>query len=637
MKKLIALSFCGCLAVASTSSAIDLKQSKLTQVVNDVQIISAADQSKKNATVNDLFNMPDILRTGTASRAELVAADETVTRVGANTIFSFDPANRTIDLQQGSLLFHSPHGKGGGTIHTGSATASVLGTTLIVTTTPNGGMKVLDLEGSVAVNFTNHLKQKLSPGQMTFVLPGGVELAPIIIFRMDDLIQNSLLVHGFTQPLPSLPLIQNQVNKQDNLIKTGRATDTGLVVGNSATPNSVEVLDPNTIQSGINSPALINAFEADATINQPSLTDASVPTPPNHIFVNQIFALPNNPYFGNRQFTGFAAHNIFINSLVQDSLPVNLSAYGNLPEFDLVAANNLAIGGSVTFDGFSPQHSIFFSLIAGNQILIAPGATVTANIGNFELSAAGALTLNGSAVEDSIGNIRITSGSDILVENDATLSAFGNVGLSCAGDLTLSHSTVNANSATITPVGGSLLLDSSTLNLAQFCGLTAKGDITVNNSTLNANPAAGLISINSTAGSVNLSGTTIQTYNLTVNSGDGILLNGNGGALTTFGGAASANFTALKTVTLNNADFTAFSQLNVAAQTVTVNNVNLPLITNVGTATGSVNVNGPATFGWFNILNSRWVNTPITSAAQVTLASGPGSAPGIYSYALGGK
>ena len=113
----------------SPATAIDLKQSKVTQVVNDVQIISASDQSKKTAAVNDTFSMPDILRTGPASRAELVAQDETVTRVGANTIFSFDPANRTIDLKQGSLLFHSPHGKGGGTIHTGSATASVLGTT----------------------------------------------------------------------------------------------------------------------------------------------------------------------------------------------------------------------------------------------------------------------------------------------------------------------------------------------------------------------------------------------------------------------------------------------------------------------------------------------------------------------------
>ena len=60
----------------------------MAQVVNDVQIISAARQSQKSAAVNDVFTMPDILRTGPSSRAELVAEDATVTRVGANTIFS---------------------------------------------------------------------------------------------------------------------------------------------------------------------------------------------------------------------------------------------------------------------------------------------------------------------------------------------------------------------------------------------------------------------------------------------------------------------------------------------------------------------------------------------------------------------
>src|ERR1039457_1938033 len=91
MKKLSALASClGCVFAVSTSHAADLKQSKVTQVVNDVQIISAADQKQKGAAVNDIFAMPDILRTGAASRAELVAQDETVTRVGANTIFSLD-------------------------------------------------------------------------------------------------------------------------------------------------------------------------------------------------------------------------------------------------------------------------------------------------------------------------------------------------------------------------------------------------------------------------------------------------------------------------------------------------------------------------------------------------------------------
>ncbi|MEI9865628.1 MAG: FecR family protein [Limisphaerales bacterium] len=152
------------LTIAASSHAGDFKQSKVTEVVNQVEIISAADQAQKAATVNDLFKIPDILRTGPASRAELVAQDDTVTRVGANTIFSFDPASRTIDLKQGSLLFHSPHGKGGGSIHTGSATASVLGSTLIVTATPNGGFKVICLEDDAQIKLANGLKQQLSPG-----------------------------------------------------------------------------------------------------------------------------------------------------------------------------------------------------------------------------------------------------------------------------------------------------------------------------------------------------------------------------------------------------------------------------------------------------------------------------------------
>ena len=78
MKKFVALTLCfTCLTVVPASRAVDFKQSKVTQVVNDVQIISAADQAKKAAAVNDIFAMPDILRTGAASRAELVAEDDT--------------------------------------------------------------------------------------------------------------------------------------------------------------------------------------------------------------------------------------------------------------------------------------------------------------------------------------------------------------------------------------------------------------------------------------------------------------------------------------------------------------------------------------------------------------------------------
>jgi ferric-dicitrate binding protein FerR (iron transport regulator) len=636
MKKLIVLSLCfGCFAAVSTSSAIDLKQSKITQVVNDVQIISATDQTKKNAAVNDIFTMPDILRTGPASRAELVAADETVTRVGANTIFSFDPANRTIDLQQGSLLFHSPHGKGGGTIHTGSATASVLGTTLIVTTTLGGGLKVIDLEGEVEVKFLNGLSQSLDPGQMTFILPGGNQFAPIIIFRLDDLTKNSLLVKGFNQPLSSMPLILDQVEKQIKLIKSGQATDTGLLVGDSANSSQVEVLDMNTIESAFNSSAVNLALGTDATINQPSLTSSTIPTPPNHVFITQPFLLPGNNFFAGLSFSGFAARNVFINTPAADSLTVDMSPYAGESEFDMVAANNLNIDGSVNFSGFSPQTSIYFFLVAGNQISIAPGSTVEADLGNFGLIAPGSLTFDGVSLLNNAGNVAVTSGSDVTMENDSYIQARGNVNLKTTGNIAMTGSTINSDSATLTSSGGTLSLDSSSLNAGSFAILSGSKSITVNNSTINTDPGSGGVALNSSSGSVTVTGTSIQAHYLSLNSGDGILLDASGQTLAATGDGSTANLTAVNTITVNNADFSSFAQLNLQANTVTLVNDSLAPITNVGTLTGNVNVNGSAEYGWFNIINCSWENTPITSASQVTLSSGPGRTPGIYSYAIG--
>jgi hypothetical protein len=600
MKNLIALLLCfGCFAGISASHAADFKKLKVTQAVNDVEIISAADQKKTPAAVNDIFTMPDILRTGPASRAELVADDETVTRVGANTIFSFDPANRTIDLKQGSLLFHSPHGQGGGTIHTASATASVLGSTLIVTTTPSGGFKVLALEDDAEIKFLNGLKQKLDPGQMTFVLPGGNQLAPIIIFRLDDLASHSLLVNGFHQQLSSMPLILHEIDKQLKLIKSGQASDTGLLAGDDANAAQVEVIDANTILSAHNSPAVNVALGTDATINQPSLTAATIPVPPAHVFLDQTFVLPGVNLFAGQFFSGFAARNISFNTPGVNPLTVDLSPYVHALDFDFVAANNMNIQGSTTFHGLSPTSSLFLN--AGNQILIAPNITVKAEVADFELTAPGALTLDGGGLINDVGDIKVTSGTEITLKNDSEIQVGG-------------HTTLTAG------------------NAVNVLGTV----VSVANATINTAPDSGHVTMTSSSDSVNVTGTSIQTHFLTINSGDGILLDGNGQTFTASGPGATANLTAQNTINLNNADFRSFAELNVKGNTVTVVNVNLPLITNVGTQTGSVNVNGPVTLGWFNVINSSWVNTPITSASQVALSSGPVNTPGVHSYAIGG-
>ncbi len=317
MKKLLALVFLlGGFLSPVTSPAADLKQSKFTQVVNDVGIITA-DKSKKLVAVNDIFNMPDVLRTGVDSRAELVAADNTITRVGANTIFSFDQANRTVDLKQGSLLFHSPKGKGGGTIRTGSATASVLGTTIIVTATPSGGFKLLALEGTAEIKFLSGLSQKLQPGQMTFILPGG-QRSPIIIFRLDEQTKGSQLVSGFEQPLPSLPKIEAEITKQLGQILNGEAEDTGLLVGDNATSDSVQVVVDNFNQQEEIDPKLV-AVLADPTpviIATHLLSDVT----PNHVFLKP-FKTGNAFLDGFGKFSGFVAQNIDITTAMIDLFP----------------------------------------------------------------------------------------------------------------------------------------------------------------------------------------------------------------------------------------------------------------------------------------------------------------------------
>jgi len=175
-----------------------LNESTFTEVVKDVNVISGADKTTVPATINNLFKSPDIVRTGPDSRAEMTSADQTVIRVGANSVFSFEAAGRNLDLEQGSVLFHPPAGAGGGTIKSGGSAAAVLGTTLIVTATRDGGFKVIMLEGKGTVTLSDGKSVTLKAGQMVFVLPGGTTFSSVLDINLEKLAANSQLIHGFS-------------------------------------------------------------------------------------------------------------------------------------------------------------------------------------------------------------------------------------------------------------------------------------------------------------------------------------------------------------------------------------------------------------------------------------------------------
>ena len=585
MKKLINLAFTvGCLWPFN-SPAADLKSSKFTQVVNNVQVISAADKSLRAATVNDVFRMPDVLRTGPDSRAELVAADDTITRVGANTIFSFDPERRTIDLHQGSLLFHSPHGKGGGTIRTATATAAVVGTTIIVTCTADGGFKLLDLEGRTEIRFLNGLRQYLEPGQMTFILPGGKQPSPIIIFRLDTQSKGSLLVSGFDHPLPSMPLINAEIVKQLQLIENGQAVDTGLVAGNSATRDSVQVFqeDSGTLQTVLD---IVNNNK-----NAGSSSGNSTP-PPNAVVINApaldtsyISFLTHTQTDDEMSFAAPAADpNIVINTPTIDLSPFTSQAY-----FYFVAPGTMTVNGSVTFTGFA-QPLLSTLLLEAGALSIVSGATLEAEVEDFILLSGGDMSLNQVNLANTAGNINVTATGALDVQNGSFNAA--NTG------------------------GGSV-------------NLTGPSGITVNGANITTDPVNGSVYLDSTSGSVSVSGTSIQAGSLTLYSGDGILLDGTGATFTGSGPYSSVNLTATTFISVNNADFTSYSTVNMASHTINLQNVafngtgavNLASylgVANFGSSVvGDVNFIGGVTYGGKSVI-SDLVN-PILG--QVNLAS----------------
>jgi FecR protein len=228
--------------------AAPLTESTFTEVVKDVNVVQASTKAAAPANVSEIVKAPDLVRTGPASRAELTAPDQTITRVGANTVFSFEPSGRNIDLERGNVLFHSPAGKGGGSIRSGGAAAAVLGTTLIVSSTGNGGFKVILLEGHGTVTLPNGKSVTLKAGQLVFVLPGQGNFGPVLEINLGKLVGGSTLVNGFSHPLSSLSLIQDAIDDQNKKLKNGGLLDTGTTPDNfnPGPGNGSDTIDNNT-------------------------------------------------------------------------------------------------------------------------------------------------------------------------------------------------------------------------------------------------------------------------------------------------------------------------------------------------------------------------------------------------------
>ena len=118
-----------------TSPGAQLKEARVTEVVKDVKLLPTG-SAPRLAAVSDEVRNGTAVRTGVESRSELKFPDQTLARLGANTVFSFSEGTRSLNLQDGAMLLRVPKGAGGAKISSSAITAAITGTTVMVETHP---------------------------------------------------------------------------------------------------------------------------------------------------------------------------------------------------------------------------------------------------------------------------------------------------------------------------------------------------------------------------------------------------------------------------------------------------------------------------------------------------------------------
>lgn len=607
-------------------SAAPIDRATITEAVNSVSIIDRATKKSSAAKPQSQFDAPNVLRTGPDSRAEMISADQTVTRVGQNTLFSFQQDSREINLDKGTILFQSPSGKGGGTIRTSAASAAVLGTTMIVCSTKNGGFKVLLLEGKGRVTGAGGTRT-LTAGQLVYAMPGGSISAPFN-FQLREQTGTSKLVRGFKRPLPSLGKIAAAVAAQEKEIASGKIQVTGLLASGSpdvaiqlSAVKETQLVSEQAAASG--SSPFVAAVSSDAIIATPDLDPARLFGP--GLNVNE-FATPPVLFDAVDDKVDASGPRVAVspavflgNNITFDSAGVNLAPFAGRDLVQFFATSDLSLTKSLDFSDFPGQ--LFLS--AGGTIRNTPGITVRASSDLLAILAFG----HGTAMTDMPrGEVDVDFEKDFALSQIDIVNETGGIAIG-GGNISLTGVQVVAPKGIRISSSGSLTIDKApgmsdvTLpmlfnndgalpagytNIGSPGGIriTGSGDTTIRNASIRAPQ------------------TTIVANNLSLNLvriSDGTPANpdGNSGPMPN---VATVRLNATNLLAISGVRFTA-NDMYMQARTISLADVNFRggsrvwLESALGTLAPRPNTNASVIPGRVNFVrNVRYAGSPIVSA-----------------------
>src|SRR5438067_10777358 len=193
-------------AFVQLSHAAELRSARVTQIINDVKLLPGQ-AAARTAVVNENIGVGTAVRTGADSRTELTFLDLTITRLGANTIFSFNGQARQIDLGSGAVLVQVPRNGAEAKIQTAAVTAAITGGTALFETHKNLPAKLLMLEGIGRFYRNSHPEEAaiVHGGEMAMMTLAGQITRPAK-FNAALVYKTSKLITSFP-PLPNADLI----------------------------------------------------------------------------------------------------------------------------------------------------------------------------------------------------------------------------------------------------------------------------------------------------------------------------------------------------------------------------------------------------------------------------------------------
>jgi FecR protein len=195
-------------------TAAQKKEARVSQVVRDVSLL-APHAGARPAHLNENVTDGSAVHTGVDSRAELTFPDLAITRIGANTIFSFEENGRNVNVENGAILLRVPRDSGGARIRSSALTVGISGTTVMFEYQRRTYTKLIVLEGSSEAWLTKYPgnRVRVRGGQMLMVRAGATRLPEPVDIDLDRLLRTATLITAFP-PLPSLDLIRNVADNQ---------------------------------------------------------------------------------------------------------------------------------------------------------------------------------------------------------------------------------------------------------------------------------------------------------------------------------------------------------------------------------------------------------------------------------------